>query len=73
MREFRPMPTTPRAMRHFGHAEKMQIGRILKVSHFLKPSDSSQTVSPSQKTENRHPTLATLKPSSAERPTREAP
>ena len=38
MREFRPMPTTPRAMRHFEQATKRQIGRLLKPSHFLKLS-----------------------------------
>ena len=39
MREFRPMPTTPKAMRHFEQADKRG-GSILKVSHFLKSSHS---------------------------------
>ena len=50
MREFRPMPTTLKAMRHFENAGKRG-GSILKVSHFLK---SSHAVSHSQKTEDRH-------------------
>ena len=38
MREFRPMPTTPKAMRHFEQADKREIGRLLKPSHRLKLS-----------------------------------
>ena len=60
MREFRPMPTTPTAMRHIGEAAKKgDAGRPLKPSHFLKSSHSSQTVSRPQKTESGHPTLVT--------------
>jgi len=47
MRELPPMPTTPRAMRHFENATKSS-RRILKHSHFLSHSHSlsfSQTVS----------------------------
>ena len=68
MREFRPMPTAPKAMRHIGQGDKRGIKRPLNLSHFLKPSHSSQTVSHSQKTENHPPTLVTLKLSSAVRP-----
>ena len=51
MREFHPMPTALNAMRHIGQGEKRGMGRPLKLSHFLKSSHSSQTVSRSQKTE----------------------
>ena len=52
--------------------QRREIGRILNLSHFLKSSHSSQTVSRSHKTENHPPTLVTLEPPSAERPTCES-
>lgn len=53
MREFHPMPTTLKAMRHFEHADKRADWQASQIVSF------SQTVSHSQKMENRHPVLVT--------------
>ena len=49
MREFRPMPTTSKAMRHFEKADKRGDRKAPQTLSF------SQTVSLPQKTENHHP------------------
>ena len=74
MREFHPMPTTPRDMRHFGQAAKKGVRRDSQTVLFSQiVSLVSGCLTFAGNGESPPPTLVTLKASTAERPARKAP
>ena len=74
MRESRPMPTTPGAMRHFVQAAKKREGKDSQTVSFSQiVSLVSDRLTLADNGESPIPTLVTLKASTAGRPTRKAP